>query len=305
MKAKIIQYKNILLLHLIVVIFGFTAILGKLITIESDLLVWFRMGIATIVLAVFIVFTKASLRMKKGGIWKTVLTGFVIAAHWIFFFESINQSNVSITLAAISSASLFTSILEPIVFKRKVLLYEVILGGAAIVGLYFIFKFELDNKVGLILGLISAALAALFTVINGTLIKQYDSQKISLYELGGGFLAVTAYIIIFKGFPPMSELVLSPSNWMYILILAVICTAFAFVVSVEVMKELTPFTVSLTINLEPIYGIILALIIFGAEEKMSPGFYLGAIIILSTLFANVLIKRRLKKKNAIAPTLID
>ena len=103
----------------------------------------------------------------------------------------------------------------------------------------------------------------------------------------------------------MSELVLSLSNWMYILILAVICTAFAFVVSVEVMKELTPFTVSLTINLEPIYGIILALIIFGAEEKMSPGFYLGAIIILSTLFANVLIKRRLKKKNAIAPTLID
>lgn len=305
MKAKLAQYKNILLLHLIVLIFGFTAILGKLITIESDLLVWFRMGIATLVLAAYIAFTKASLKMKKGGIWKTVLTGFVIAAHWIFFFEAINQSNVSITLAAISSTSLFTSLLEPIVFKRKLLWYEVILGGAAIVGLYFIFKFELDNKLGLILGLISAALAATFTVINGTLIKQYDSQKISLYELGGGFLAVTAYLIFFKGFPAMSELALSSSDWMYILILAVVCTAFAFVVSVEVMKELTPFTVSLTINLEPVYGIILAIIIFGADEKMSTGFYAGALIILSTLFANVLIKKWLKKKNAIAPSLID
>lgn len=305
MKAKLVQYKNILLLHLIVLIFGFTAILGKLITIESDLLVWFRMGIATLVLAAYIAFTKASLKMKKGGIWKTVLTGFVIAAHWIFFFEAINQSNVSITLAAISSTSLFTSLLEPIVFKRKLLWYEVILGGAAIVGLYFIFKFELDNKLGLILGLISAALAATFTVINGTLIKQYDSQKISLYELGGGFLAVTAYLFFFKGFPPVSDLMLSSSDWMYILILAVVCTAFAFVVSVEVMKELTPFTVSLTINLEPVYGIILAIIIFGADEKMSTGFYAGALIILSTLFANVLIKKWLKRRSSIKPTLIN
>lgn len=305
MKAKLAQYKNILLLHLIVLIFGFTAILGKLITIESDLLVWFRMGIATIILAAYIAFNKSTLRMKKGGVWKTVLTGFVIAAHWIFFFEAINQSNVSITLAAISSTSLFTSLLEPIVFKRKLLWYEVILGGAAIVGLYFIFKFELDNKLGLILGLISAALAATFTVINGTLIKQYDSQKISLYELSGGFLAVTAYLLFFKGFPPMSDFMLSPSDWFYILILAVVCTAFAFVVSVEVMKELTPFTVSLTINLEPVYGIILAIFIFGADEQMSPGFYAGAIIILSTLFANVLIKKRLKRKNTTPPTLID
>lgn len=305
MKAKLAQYKNILLLHLIVLIFGFTAILGKLITIESDLLVWFRMGIATLVLAAYIAFTKASLKMKKGGIWKTVLTGFVIAAHWIFFFEAINQSNVSITLAAISSTSLFTSLLEPIVFKRKLLWYEVILGGAAIVGLYFIFKFELDNKLGLILGLISAALAATFTVINGTLIKQYDSQKISLYELGGGFLAVTAYLFFFKGFPPVSDLMLSSSDWFYILILAVVCTAFAFVVSVEVMKELTPFTVSLTINLEPVYGIILAVLIFGAEEKMSTGFYAGALIILSTLFANVLIKKWLKRRSSIKPTLIN
>ncbi len=305
MYGKLAQYKNILLLHFIVLIFGFTAILGKLITIEADLLVWFRMGIASIILAGYITFNKSTLRMKKGGLWKTVLTGFVIAAHWIFFFEAINQSNVSITLAAISSTSLFTSLLEPIVFKRKLLWYEVILGGAAIVGLYFIFKFELDNKLGLILGLVSAALAATFTVINGTLIKQYDSQKISLYELGGGFLAVTAYLIFFKGFPTMSELALSSSDWMYILILAVVCTAFAFVVSVEVMKELTPFTVSLTINLEPIYGIILAIFIFGEDEKMSPGFYAGAIIILSTLFANVLIKKWLKRKSSIKPTLIN
>ncbi len=295
MKAKLLPYKNLLLLHLIVLIYGFTAILGKLITIDSSLLVWYRMGIATIILVAYISFTRATLKMKKGGIWKTTLTGLVIAAHWIFFFEAIKQSNVSITLAALSSASLFTSIIEPIFFKRKILLYEIILGGAAIVGLYFIFRFEIDNKIGLILGLISAFLASLFTVINGKLIKEYDSQKISLYELGGGFIAVSLYLL-FKGFPSTAELILSGSDLFYILILAVICTAFAFVVGVEVMKELTPFTVSLTINLEPIYGIILAFLIFGEEEKMSPGFYLGALIILSTLFANVIIKKILKKK---------
>src|SRR5699024_801101 len=139
--------------------------LGKLITLPSELLVWHRMLIASLSIGVYLGFKKGNLRISKAGLWQTLFTGFVIAAHWIFFFESIKQSNVSITLAAVSSASIFTAILEPIFFKRKFHFYEVLLGAIVILGLYFIFQFETDNSLGIILGIIAAFLASLFTVI--------------------------------------------------------------------------------------------------------------------------------------------
>ena len=287
--------KNLFLLHFVVLIFGFTGILGKLITIDSEDLVWYRMFFATISIAIYMLIRKQGFKMKSNGAWQTTLVGFIIAAHWIFFFEAIKQSNVSITLAALSTGSLFTAILEPIIFRRKFHLYEVLLGGIVILGLYFIFRFETENSLGIWLGVLSAFLASLFTVINGRLIKKYDSSRISLYELAGGVFAISLYYIIFKeGAFPNFEM--SFSNWVYLLILAIICTAFAFVASVKVMEELTPFTVSLSINLEPVYGIILAFFIFGEEEEMSFGFYIGALLILSSLFLNVWFKKRIKKK---------
>lgn len=253
------------------------------------------MFFATLSIALYMLFRKQSFRIKKQGAWQTISVGFIIAAHWIFFFEAINQSNVSITLAAISTASLFTALLEPLFFKRRIQLYELALGLIVISGLYFIFRFETENSIGIWLGIISAFLASLFTVLNGQLIKKYDSTRISLYELGGGVIAISLYFAFFthSGLPNFE---LSNSDWLYMLILAIICTAFAFVASVKVMEELTPFTVSLAINLEPIYGIALAILIFGDSEEMSSGFYIGTILILSSLFLNVWAKKRLKKK---------
>lgn len=282
-------------MHLVVLIFGFTAILGKLITIPSDQLVWYRMFFATCSLAVYLVLMKKSFKMKRIGILKTIGVGFIIAAHWVFFFEAIKQSNVSIALAATATGSLFTALLEPIFFKRKLHFYELLLGSIVILGLYFIFQFETDNSVGIWLGVLAAFLASLFTVMNGQLIKQYDSTRISFYELGGGVIAITLYFLTFSS-SSLPNFQLSPADWLWMLILAIVCTAFAFVASVKVMEELTPFTVSLSINLEPIYGILLALLIFGESEKMSPGFYIGTSLILCSLFLNVWIKRRLKKK---------
>jgi drug/metabolite transporter (DMT)-like permease len=287
--------KNLLLLHLVVLIFGFTAILGKLITIPSDQLVWYRMFFATCSLAVYLVLMKKSFKMKRIGILKTIGVGFIIAAHWVFFFEAIKQSNVSIALAATATGSLFTALLEPIFFKRKLHFYELLLGSIVLLGLYFIFQFETDNSLGIWLGVLAAFLASLFTVMNGQLIKQYDSTRISFYELGGGVIAITLYFLIFSR-SSLPNFQLSGSDWLWMLVLAIVCTAFAFVASVKVMEELTPFTVSLSINLEPIYGILLALLIFGESEKMSPGFYIGTSLILCSLFLNVWIKRRLKKK---------
>ena len=233
--------------------------------------------------------------MKRKGVLQTIGVGFIIAAHWIFFFEAIKQSNVSIALAATATGSLFTALLEPIFFKRKLHLYELLLGSIVILGLYFIFQFETDNSIGIWLGVLAAFLASIFTVMNGQLIKQYDSTRISLYELGGGVIAISIYFLIFSP-SSLPNFQLSSSDWIWMLTLAIVCTAFAFVASVKVMEELTPFTVSLSINLEPVYGILLALLIFGESEKMSNGFYIGTSLILCSLFLNVWIKRRLKKR---------
>ena len=167
------------------------------------------------------------------------------------------------------------------------------LGLLVIVGLYFIYQLNTANQTGIILGVIAAFLASLFTVINGKLIQDYDSEKISLYELLGGFIALGIYIIL-SGSTELQEFILSSPDFMWLLLLGIVCTAFAFVMSVEVMKELTPFTVSLTINLEPVYGIIMAFLIFGEEEKMSTGFYIGTSLILLAIFVNVYLKRRSK-----------
>jgi len=287
--------KNLLLLHLVVLIFGFTAILGKLITIPSEQLVWYRMFFATCSLALYLLLMKKSFKMKREGLLKTIGVGFIIAAHWIFFFEAIKQSNVSIALAATATGSLFTALLEPVFFKRKLHFYELLLGSIVILGLYFIFQFETENSIGIWLGVIAAFLASIFTVMNGQLIKKYDSTRISLYELGGGVIAISIYFLLFSP-DALPNFQLSASDWIWMLTLAIVCTAFAFVASVKVMEELTPFTVSLSINLEPVYGILLALLIFGESEKMSEGFYIGTSLILCSLFLNVWIKRRLKKK---------
>ena len=233
--------------------------------------------------------------MNRQGLVKTILTGFLIAAHWICFFEAIKQSNVSVTLAALASASLFTSLLEPLFFKRRIQHYELLLGLLVLLGLYFIFQFEANISLGLGLGILAAILASLFTVINGLLIKQYDSVRISFYELFGGVIAISMYFLIRNPnlFPDFN---IGLPDGFYLLILGVICTAFAFVASVKVMEELTPFTVSLSVNLEPVYGIILAILFFGDTEKMSSGFYLGTTMILAALFLNAVVKRHRRKQ---------
>lgn len=300
MSEKSASFKSAFwLLQLVVLIFGFTAILGKLIVVDSEVLVWYRMLIASLSLIIYAIIKGKQLLMPKKGMWSSILTGFVVAAHWIFFFESIKQSNVSITLAALSSASIFTALLEPLFFKRRVLFYEIILGAIVMSGLYFIYQISPDNNMGIILGLISASLASLFTVINGKLIKKYDSTRISIYELAGGTLAISIYLLIF-GEAELVDFKLIVPDLFWILILAIICTAFAFVASVEVMKELSPFTVSLSVNMEPVYGIILAFFIFGADEKMSVSFYAGALLILAAIFLNVYIKHRIRKRNKAA-----
>lgn len=290
------KYKYHLLLHFIVLIFGFTAILGDIISIPSSHLVWYRMLLA---FAVLMVFLKVA-RWDLSGLLKHKLmffgTGFVIALHWFFFFESVEVSKVSICLAAMSSGSLFVAFLEPLIFQRKIRWLEVFFGVAIIGALTLIFQVEPEYQLGIIYGLISALAAALFSTLNGRYRRQgHKAHTITLYEMIGGVFALTIYLLL-NGEMGAAFFQVPQEDWIWIGILAVICTSFAFVASVEIMKELSPFTVALTINLEPVYGILLALAIFGQSEYMSQSFYWAVSVIILTILANAWYKNRLKKK---------
>ena len=262
---------NYLHLHFIVFIWGFTAVLGALITLEAIPLVWYRMLLATAMVFVFLVLTKKSFRFPKKVIAGFCLAGFIIAVHWLTFFGAIKVSNVSVTLSIMSTGAFFTSLLEPIFYRRKVIVYEVIFGLIAVVGLYIIFQASMHFLWGIILALTSAFLSALFSVINGKYAKRYQASVISFYELGFGVFCISVYLALSGKFT-IEFFQVSQMDWLYLFILASACTGYAFIASVHVMKWLSPYTVMLTINLEPVYGIILALLFLGDSENMNSQF---------------------------------
>lgn len=285
------KLKYFLQLHLIVFIWGFTAILGALISIDAVPLVWFRMLLAVFFILLYFILTKKKFWIDKKTLLQFLFTGTIIALHWITFFKAIKVSNISIALVTMSTGAFFASLIEPIFFRRKIKPIEILLGLLVICGLYIIFSFETQYYLGIIYALISAFLAALFSVLNGIFVKKTDADVISFYQLLFGVAFVTVFLF-FTGSFSAEFFDLKTSDWFYLLILSSVCTAYAFIVSVKIMKHLTPYTVMLTTNLEPIYAIILALLIFGEKEKMNTGFYYGAFIVLFVVLLNGIIKNR-------------
>lgn len=283
--------KHFIHLHFLVLIWGFTAILGALITIDAIPLVWYRMLIAVIIVFLYLLIKKKPIKISYKLLIKLCIGGVIIAVHWITFFSAIKIANVSVALVSMSTGALFTSLIEPLFFKRKLDFLELFFGLLVISGLYIIFNVETDYTLGIIYALISSFLSALFTVLNGLYIKQHDAEIISFYQLFFGVVFITVFVFLTTGFS-FEDYSLTRTDIIYLFILSSICTAYAFIVSVKLMKYLTPYTVMLTINLEPIYGIILAVIIFGEKEKMSPQFYLGAAIIFITVVINGLLKNK-------------
>jgi drug/metabolite transporter (DMT)-like permease len=286
---------NYLHLHFIVFIWGFTAVLGALISLEAIPLVWYRMLMATLIIFAFLKFRKEKLKFSLKTLSGFALAGIIIALHWLTFFGAIKASNVSVTLAVLSTGAFFASLLEPLLYGRKVIWYEVFFGLIVIVGLYIIFDVDSSNTLGILLALISAFLSALFSVINGKFVLKHKASAISFYELMFGVIGISIYLA-FSGKFTAEFFTVSAHDWLYLVILASACTAYAFIASIHVMKWISPYTVMLTINLEPVYGIILALIVLGDSENMSPQFYYGALIILLTVIANGIIKITQERK---------
>jgi drug/metabolite transporter (DMT)-like permease len=286
-------------LHFVVLIYGFTAILGKLISISAIDLVWYRMLIAAVSIYIYIRMRRISIRLPLREIIRILIIGLLVAAHWITFFGAIKLSNVSVTLGCLASATLFTSILEPLFYRKRLNWIEVVIGLLIIAGLYLIFQFEFHYWKGILTAIISAFLAGLFTVLNRKQVERQSAHIISFYEMIGGVLGITLFLLV-RGEHTHIFQAIPYTDLIYLLLLGIVCTAFAFVVQVDVMRQLTAYVVALTINLEPVYGIILAVIFFGDSELMSFGFYIGTVVILLSIIGYPLYTRRAKKMSRTA-----
>jgi drug/metabolite transporter (DMT)-like permease len=284
--------KNILLMHFVILIFGFTGILGKLITIEAIPLVFWRTLIGGGAIYVWLKMRRKVSKKSTSDILKMGGIGLLVAIHWITFFASIKISNVSVALTMLATSPMFIGFLEPLIFKRKIDWRELTVAAVVLVGVGTIFSFNTTYHEGMILGIISAFFASLFATLNGVLIKTHDASNISLVELLTASAAIFI-LLFFTGEVNWELFVLSSQDWFWITILALVATSFAFIAFTSVMKVLTPFTTSVAINLEPIYSIILAVMIFGEEEIMGTRFYIGASIIIGAVMLNTILKRKI------------
>ena len=275
--------KDYLLLHFIVMIWGFTSILGLLISLPALELVFYRTLLASLGVALVMVWKKKIMIVPLSELLKIVGVGVLISLHWIFFFWSAKVSTASVCLAGMATTSLWTAFVDPIINKTKIKWYEVALGLLVISGLVVIFQFETGYWLGLSLALLSAFLSALFSVFNARLTFRHTPYQITLYEMAAAILFALLFIPIDSVFLNEGAPIQWGWNgldWFWMLILSGVCTVYAFSVSVELMKRVSVFTINLTINLEPVYGILLAVLVFGEKEKMTPQFYLGTLIIL-------------------------
>ncbi len=282
--------------HFIVFIFGFTAILGKLISIDALSLVWYRMTIASAILGCVLWVGKTPLKMTSKQIGVMTICGLLIALHWICFFHAVKVSNVSITLAILSSGAFVTALLEPIFYKRKFVTYEVLLGFLVVFGLGIILDAEFSYVNGIIYATLAMLFSVAFTLINGVVVQQSDAKVMSFYQLGTGALFTSLFLGFSQGFDH-DFFLLKAEDVLWLVVLATVCTAYAFVVSIAVMRHLSPFSIMLGINMEPVYGILLAVLIFGDSERMQGSFYVGTVLILIAVMANGFLKLKNSVKN--------
>jgi drug/metabolite transporter (DMT)-like permease len=289
-------WKYNLLLHFTVFLFGFTGILGRLISVGGVQLVWYRFAIAMVTLSAILVFSRVSLRLKFRDILKLLGVGVIVALHWVAFFGSIKiTNNVSIALACLASGTLFASILEPIFFKTRISILEVVVGLVIIAAILLIIKVEYQYLIGIIVGLVSAFLSSLFTVFNKKLANQFHPMAVSFYELLGGFLVLGIFLAFVD--PQVFLFNLSDKDWLWLLILGTICTAFAFWSTNKVLSRLSAYNVVLAVNMEPIYTFLLAAWIFNEHKDLTITFYIGALMILLSVAVYSYLKYKRYKSN--------
>jgi drug/metabolite transporter (DMT)-like permease len=278
-------------LHLMVLFLGLTGIFGKLISLPSIQIVWYRMVIAFISLFIFLSIKKQLFNISKKDFLGILGVGILVTFHWLCFFQSIKVSNVSVAVVCLATSSLFSALIEPIFFKRKLLAYEVIMGIVVFGALLFIMGTETKYIWGYIYGILAALLGTLFTLFNAKYINKAGAAQITMIEMLSGLIIVSLILILQQDYTVFTSLI-SINDFTYLVILGTLCTAMIFVWMTEIMRHITPYSLIMAVNLEPIYSIIIALIIFGDNEFMSTSFYIGSLIIIGTVFFEGYIKNK-------------
>lgn len=286
-------------LHFIVIILGFTAILGRLMEVSALGVVFYRTLLAASGMWFVATLQKRSLKISLREALPLLGVGAIMSLHWICFFGSARASTVAVSLVTFSTTSFFTSIAEPFVRKTKISWVEVFLGVLVVIGMCFVFAFESQYLTGIIIGIIGAILATVFSVINAQFAQKSNAHIVTFYEMVGAFISSWIYIPIIiyfsKGIDSggvLHQLVLTHYDWLWIAILGLVCTVYPYIEMMHLLKKISAFTLNLSINMEPIYGIIMAYFIFGEKEKMTSGFYIGGALILLSVILHPFLKKR-------------
>ena len=289
----IIEKYKLSSLHLMVVILGLTGVFGKLISLDAIQLVWYRMFIAFITLSLFLAYKKQLFTVILKDFFGILGVGALVTFHWLCFFQSIKVSTISVAVVCLATSSLFSALIEPMFFKRKLLKYEVFMGIVVIAALIFILGAETQYLWGYFYGIMAAFLGTLFTLCNAKYIKKVGAEKITMIEMLAGVLIISCVLLIQQDYTVFTSLI-SVTDFSYLLILGTLCTAMVFVWMTEIMKHITPYSLIMAINLEPIYSIILALVIFGDSELMSISFYVGGSVIIGIVFLEGYLKNKIE-----------
>ena len=275
--------KAFLQLHAAIFLAGFTGVLGRLITINEGLWVWYRRFFSAVLLLGLSFFSKKIKFLPWRQALPLVGIGSIVALHWVFFYGSVKYSNVSVSLVCFSTMGFFSAFLDPLISKRKMDLVEMLLGIMVMLGVYLIFHFDQGFRWGILYGIISSLLGAVFTIINKKYVDKHDAQVITFYELGGGWLSLNFILPFYLQFVAFSSYFPSLSDFLWLLVLSLLCTVLAFNLSIKALKKISPFTVNLSYNLEPVYGILLAFVIYKEHLELGLSFYAGLFIIFLTV----------------------
>ena len=287
-------------LHIAVFLAGFTAVLGKLIGLNEGLLVWYRLLLTVITLAVILYKRNMLQRIAIVDFLKISGVGSIVALHWVAFYGSIKYANISIALVCYSATAFFTAFFDPFFSQRKIQLLEVALGSLAIFGIYIIFDFHPQYKTGIIFGIVSAVGSALFPIFNKKLLIRFNPSTLTLYELGGGFLALSVIVPFYIHQFPALYYLPTFSDWIWLLILAWVCTVLCFDLQLNALKKISPFTANLAYNMEPVYGIILAFLFFRENRYLDSHFYIGvALIIMAVVIQTIVVRHQHSRKRRI------
>lgn len=287
-------------LHIAVFLAGFTAIIGKLITLNEGVLVLYRLLFTVITLFIILKFKKQFIKLTVKDALRIFAVGGIVAMHWVFFYGSVKYSNVSVSLTCLSAIGFFTAFFEPLILRKSFKITELGLGLFAIMGIYMIFDFHPQFKMGITFGILSALLASIFPIINKQLLTKHTPKTVTLYEMCGGFLVLSLIIPFYLVWFPAGYYIPTLNDFIWLLVLSWLCTVLSFILQLSALQKISPFTANLTYNLEPVYGILLGFAIFHENKFLKPGFYGGlSLIILAVVLQMIRVRRQMKRDKAL------